>query len=173
MPVKSHGESTTRTYRIWSGMKNRCNNPNNKRFASYGGRGIKVDPKWNTYEGFIEDMGYPADDLSIDRIDNDGDYTKKNCRWATARQQARNSQKALFYEGQNCYWWAEKLGVSPQAIKWRISKWGSPHYSNEARNKLSLDGKPLTKWAVELNKPYNTVRMHYYMHGHLDKLRSN
>jgi hypothetical protein len=90
-----------------------------------------------TYEGFLEDMGHAPEGKSLDRIDNDSAYTKANCRWADARVQARNSQKATYYEGKNAYEWAEQLGVSPQTICYRIRKWGSPYYPDHARNKLA------------------------------------
>ena len=72
------------TYRSWQKMKDRCSNPNNNRYARYGGRGITYDPKWETFEGFLEDMGEkPSKDYSIDRIDNNGNYCKDNCQWIT------------------------------------------------------------------------------------------
>jgi hypothetical protein len=67
-------------------MRGRCNNPNTKEYKNYGGRGIQVCPEWDDFSVFLQDMGERPPGLSIDRIDNGGDYEKGNCRWADGRQ---------------------------------------------------------------------------------------
>lgn len=95
--VKSHGMKGTKTYASWHDMKQRCLNPNNPAFDRYGGRGIAVSERWLTFENFLADMGAKPKGYELDRIDNDGPYTKNNCRWTTPKNNAnnrRNSKKS-------------------------------------------------------------------------------
>lgn len=86
----NHGMCNTRTYRSWHAMKTRCNNPNTKDYINYGGRGIKYDNSWESFEVFLSDMGERPEGKTIDRKDNDGNYCKENCHWATALEQIHN-----------------------------------------------------------------------------------
>lgn len=92
---KTHGDSKTRLFNIWCGMKQRCNNPNAPKYQNYGGRGIAVCDEWkNSFEKFrawVLNNGY-SDDLTIDRINNDGNYEPDNCRWATVTEQNQNKR---------------------------------------------------------------------------------
>ncbi len=95
MPWKRvHGWWGTPEYRAWVDLIARCENPKHPRFADYGGRGVLVCPRWrSSFAAFLADIGpRPAPRLSIDRIDNDGNYEPGNCRWATTKVQAANKR---------------------------------------------------------------------------------
>jgi hypothetical protein len=85
----------TRLYKVWCGMKQRCNNPNCEHYHRYGGRGIKICPEWNDKHGFAEfakwalTHGYKSN-LQIDRINNNGNYEPSNCRFVTALENMHN-----------------------------------------------------------------------------------
>ncbi len=101
--TRTHGQTRTRLYNVWNGMINRCENPNEPKYARYGQRGIKVCPAWrNSFEAFAQDMGEPPSPKhSIDRVNNDGGYESDNCRWATPLEQGNNREvcRKVEYEG--------------------------------------------------------------------------
>lgn len=128
---KTHGGTKTRLYNTWQKMRERCNKPTDKNFNRYGGRGIKVCEEWEqSFERFQEwaqTNGY-ADDLTIDRIDNDKGYNPENCRWATEKQQSNNrrSNRLITFNGQTktLAEWSDILGMKPRTITRRLDKWG-------------------------------------------------
>lgn len=88
----SHGQARDRTptYHSWDGMIQRCTNPNNTHWSYYGGRGISVCDRWRVFANFLADMGDRPPHLTLDRINNEGNYEPGNCRWATRSEQQYN-----------------------------------------------------------------------------------
>lgn len=87
-----HGQHKIREYNIWSSLKQRCENENDKSYSRYGGRGISVCERWkDSFENFLEDMGVsPSNNHSVDRVDNNGNYEPINCKWSTPFEQVTN-----------------------------------------------------------------------------------
>lgn len=124
----THGESASRLYKIYAGMKDRCYNKNNKRYDIYGQKGIKICDEWlNSYEAFRDwamSNGY-KEDLTIDRINSNGNYCPENCRWTTAEVQANNTSRnhLLTYNGETktMSQWAKEVGLSYYTLRNRIN----------------------------------------------------
>lgn len=134
-----HGKRYTRLYRIWLCMKDRCKNTKNSHFLHYGGRGIRVCEEWqNSFESFYEwamSHGY-ADNLTIERVDINGNYEPSNCRWATAKEQQNNKRTNLFIEafGQThtLKEWSEITGIIYTTLysRYRRGKTGNELFAN-------------------------------------------
>lgn len=135
-----HGHSTNRglspTYTSWTKMRGRCGNKRSHKYPSYGGRGIKVCERWQSFDAFLADMGERPAGHTLDRIDNDGDYSPENCRWATPKAQQVNQARTKFvtFRGQShpLATVADRLGVSWATLNYRVGAgwpeddWGKP-----------------------------------------------
>lgn len=128
--TKTYGQTNTRLYKIWIGIKERCCNPKRNNYYLYGGRGIKLCDEWLNFENFYHwsvNNGY-SNELTIDRIDNDLDYSPSNCRWATNKQQSNNrrSNRIIKYNGEShtLQEWSKITGINSNTIRMRIDKYG-------------------------------------------------
>lgn len=120
---ESHGMSNTSFYSRWKGMMRRCYNPNFSQYHDYGGRGIKVCKRWHSFLNFKEDMlDSFAENLELDRIDNNGDYSKNNCRWVTHKVNSSNIRRARLYKGENACDASIRLGGHISLVSGRLYK---------------------------------------------------
>lgn len=127
-PSKTHGESKTKLYNVWKTMRRRCYAKTSNRYSYYGGRGISVCDDWAKYENFRDwsySHGY-VEGLSLDRIDNDGDYCPENCRWVDMKTQSNNRRNSLYVEingvTRPVREWGEIYGISPYTLYSRLRK---------------------------------------------------
>jgi len=117
----THWKSTTRIYKIWTNINKRCNNSTNPAYHNYWWRGIRCE--WNKFEEFYEDMiDWYSDNLSIDRKDNDWNYTKENCRWSTDKEQARNRRTNTMHKWKCLIEWCETLNINYRTVLGRIKR---------------------------------------------------
>jgi hypothetical protein len=125
----THGHTQgkfSKTYSAWNNMRQRCENPANGHYGDYGGRGIRVCDRWQVFEHFLEDMGECPDGLTIERVNNAGNYEPGNCRWATVDEQARNKRnnRWLTLNGRTMCAkdWARELGIHYMTLITRMNR---------------------------------------------------
>lgn len=160
-----------RLYRIWADMKRRCKNSDRPNYKNYGGKGIRVCQEWeNSFDSFREwalNNGY-SDDLSIDRIDNNGNYEPSNCCWVTAKEQANNKRNNLHieYKGETrtLAQWCEVFGLERNVVAMRIYRDNIPFEEaikkgNRVKRLLTYKGKTqsIAEWTRELGFKKNTL----------------
>ncbi len=119
-----HGMSRTKTYQSWSLMKQRCLNPKNDRYKNYGGRGITFCKRWSNFKNFLEDMGEKPKGLTLERINNNGNYEPSNCKWATPKEQSNNMRRNVLikFRGKTgtISYWAEKMNIERYSLGRRL-----------------------------------------------------
>ena|SRR3990167_6143621 len=119
-----HGRYGKREYKSWNMMKQRCQNPNNTNYPSYGGRGIQICESWNNFENFYRDMGKRPVGTSLGRMNQSGNYCPENCRWETYEQQNNNlsTNRLINYNGKNqtVSNWARELKINVGSIRYRL-----------------------------------------------------
>lgn len=120
MSIKEH----KREYGTWYSMRKRCRNKNSSDYKYYGGRGIKVDKNWENFDSFYKDMGKCPEGFSLDRIDNNKNYSKSNCRWVSHTKQMNNksSNRMLTFKGktQSMSEWSKETGLNYNLIRSRL-----------------------------------------------------
>jgi hypothetical protein len=123
-----HGFNRTPTYICWSNMRSRCSNPRQRSYASYGGRGITVCERWQTFENFLADMGAQPAGLTIDRIDVNGSYEPGNCRWASQEVQDNNKRTTVYVvlddRRMSMSQAAAAVGCSPGRVRYAVQRHG-------------------------------------------------
>lgn len=124
-PMYKHGLYGTPLYKKWMAMKRRCLNPKDISYKNYGGRGIAICEKWLSFEGFNEDMSSSfTPGMSLERIDNNGNYEKNNCKWIPLDEQAKNKRSVVLYEHggkrMSVGEWEKVLGVKRGTIRARV-----------------------------------------------------
>lgn len=128
---RSYGQTKNPEYCVWTGMQHRCYDKKNEKYPDYGGRGIIVCDRWlQSFSNFLDDMGgRPTPKHTIDRINNNGNYEKENCRWATSKEQARNKRnnRWIEYNGQKLIIqdWAKLFNVNMSTLHERLKN-GQP-----------------------------------------------
>ena len=152
---------------IWSSMRQRCDNPNNQAYHRYGGRGITVCERWQTFSNFVEDMGPRPPGLQLDRIDNDKGYSPDNCRWATPMENSHNTatNRRLTLDGvtKTLAEWGRDTGLSQPVITHRLKAgWQLDKALTAPRFKglfITFNGKAQSAedWSRELGIKKHTI----------------
>lgn len=125
----AHGGTSLPEYRVWLSMRTRCTNSAEPSYPRYGGRGIQVCERWESFENFLADMGSrPTRHHQIERTDNDGNYEPGNCRWATRSENCNNrvSSRVLVHDGRTLTLaeWARETGLNSHTVANRIDRLG-------------------------------------------------
>lgn len=126
----AQGGKFSKEYTTWNAMRTRCLNPKTEHWLNYGGRGISIDERWNDFNEFMKDMGKRPKNHTLDRIDNNKNYCKENCHWATTKQQCENKRTNIFLEIDGLRMtkteWARHFKIPYTSFARKIEKYGWP-----------------------------------------------
>ena len=177
-----HGEGKTKLYRVWSAMRDRCNNPRCKDYKYYGGKGVHVSPEWDEFLDFKRwaiHNGYQGGvGLSIDRIDPNGNYEPGNCRWVTWKTQTNNmtSNHKIEYNGEThtLTEWGELKGIDPRVLEARINSYHwdiakaleTPVNSHRITFEIGGRARGLKDLAKEYGINYQTLYNRLFSYGY-------
>ena len=166
---RTHGQTKSPEHRSWGSMRQRCLNPQHHAYADYGGRGIKVCQRWDSFENFLVDMGpRPSLNHTLDRIDNNGDYTPENCRWATETQQKLNRRDNRYVtingETKQLSVWSRESGIPFDVLSKRLNAGWAPEKAIaeplRVFDRVISHGEvtqPVSKWAEQAQMPVETL----------------
>lgn len=181
--IMKHGMIGTRIYNIWHDMKRRCYCKSRKSYARYGGRGITVCPEWQEFMPFYDwamANGY-SDNLTIDRIDVNGNYEPSNCRWVTSKEQANNKRNnhMITHNGktQTITQWADELEINESTLHSRISRGFSCEKvltmpKGCRRKSITFNGqtKTVKEWSEYTGIKYRTLSKRIYeLHWNIER----
>ena len=130
-----------RLYKVWSAIQQRCENPNHISYKNYGGRGIKLCKRWKKFKNFLFDMGIPEKGMTIDRIDNNKGYNRKNCQWVSLKENANNKRDnhVLEFNGikKTISEWSDQTGIKQNTIVYRIKRGWRVSEALEFENRIN------------------------------------
>ena len=145
----THGHTNSSTYLSWRAMLQRATNPNHVAADRYQGRGITVDEKWLTFEGFLEDMGERPEGKTLDRKDNSKGYCKDNCRWATRKEQQANRRTSILIEFEGKIYTVPEmskiLGLSMNIIRRAVAEGRPVDRTLRKRNRWDIANRLMKK----------------------------
>ena len=154
MGVEKHGNkrrsAASPTYLSWIGMRTRCSNPNEPGWKNYGGRGIIFDPRWDDFAAFLQDMGERPPGTSLERKDNNGNYCKDNCKWATKKEQNNNQRKNVKVGGKSIGDIATEKGELRATVYARWKKYGTVEKQEHPQYRMMTyagETKNLVDWS--------------------------